>query len=209
MLQGAFRVATVSTGGISLVASQAQNVSTARRARSKRSVKLHAEIVQLLKEGLTINQVVEGLGVSRRTIYAARSAAGMLLPGANQHIGAPDRHARIVELSKQGLTVQTIADKLRLTSGTVQKVRSAHGLSRPAFKATEEEKLRAKTMLHDGASYHEVARTLGRASSTIAYWHPGFQFTGAQTGQASAMARKLNRLTDRLGESRKPAGSYS
>ena len=62
------------------------------------------------------------------------------------------------------------------------------------YFATEEEKLRAKQMLVDGCSYEEVARTLGRYGSTIAAWHPGYQFTPAQIGAASAMARKMNRV---------------
>lgn len=121
---------------------------------------------------------------------------------------AAEVRERIVELSRQGLTVATIADKLSINRRTVQKARAATGVSKPTVHATEDEKLQAKMLLVDGCSYEEVARTLKRASSTIATWHPGYQFTGAQKGEASAMARKLNRMTDRLGESRKPAGTY-
>lgn len=122
---------------------------------------------------------------------------------------AAEIRERIVELSRQGLTVATIADKLSINRRTVQKARAATGVSKPTVHATEDEKLQAKLLLVDGCSYEEVARTLKRASSTIAVWHPGYQFTGAQKGEASAMARKLNRMTDRLGESRKPPGQYS
>lgn len=122
---------------------------------------------------------------------------------------AAEIRERIVELSRQGLTVETIADKYNVSLRTVHRARALAGIGKKMDFASEDEKLEAKLLLADGCSYEEVARTLKRASSTIAYWHPGYQFTGAQKGEASAMARKLNRLTDRLGESRKPAGSYS
>lgn len=121
---------------------------------------------------------------------------------------AAEVRERIAELSRQGLTVETIANKFGLNVRTVQRARQLAGMSKPMNFASEDEKLQAKVMLADGCSYEEVGRTLGRASSTIAYWHPGFQFTGQQKGEASAMARKLNRLSDRLGESRKSVGQY-
>jgi DNA-binding NarL/FixJ family response regulator len=107
---------------------------------------------------------------------------------------AADRRERISELSAQGLTVSTIADKLGIHPRTVQKAREAAGLTTPVRHATEDERLEAKRLLVDGASYEEVARTLKRASSTIAAWHPGFQFTDAQKGLAGAMARRMSRL---------------
>lgn len=122
---------------------------------------------------------------------------------------AAEIRERIVELSRQGLTCETIADKYNVSVTTVYRARALAGIGVKMNFASEDEKLQAKMLLVDGCSYEEVARTLHRASSTIAYWHPGYQFTPAQKGQASAMARKLNRMTDRLGESRKPAGSYS
>lgn len=108
---------------------------------------------------------------------------------------AQERRDRIVELSRQGLAPATIADKLSVTVRTVERARSAAGIARPAPSyGTEDEKLQAKIMLADGASYEEVGRTLGRYGGTIAHWHPGYQFTKAQTGMAAAMSRKFRRL---------------
>lgn len=108
---------------------------------------------------------------------------------------AHERRNRIVQLSRQGLANSTIADKLSVTVRTVERARSSAGLAQPAQRyGTEDEKLQAKIMLADGCSYAEVARTIGRCDDTVAKWHPGYQFTKAQTGLASALSRRMKQL---------------
>lgn len=116
---------------------------------------------------------------------------------------------QIAELIRQGLTTETIADKFKVSQRTVDRARQQAGITKQMSFATEDDKLQAKLMLADGCSYEEVARTMQRASTTVAAWHPGYQWTRQQCAEAAAMARRMNRLTDRLGESRKPAGNYS
>lgn len=121
---------------------------------------------------------------------------------------AAEVRERIVELSRQGLAAEVIADKFNVSERSVQRARQHAGLARAQRYGSEDEKLKAKLMLNDGCSYEEVTRTLSRASTTVAAWHPGYQWTRQQCTEAAAMTRKMNRLTDRLGESRKPAGTY-
>lgn len=173
----------------------ADNSATARRSRDAKSAARHAEIVQLLRQGLTINQVMEGLSVSRKTVHTARSNAGMVSSHVREiRASASERYERILELDRQGMTADVIADRLKIQPRTVERARSKAGLTQPTRFGTEDEKLRAKQMLADGVSYEDVGMTLGRDAGTIARWHPGYAWTMQQRGERSGMARKMNRL---------------
>lgn len=105
-----------------------------------------------------------------------------------------ERHERILDLARQGLDNATIADKLKISSRTVARAKACAGIAKPPRRASEDDKLKAKILLHDGASYQEVSRTIGWDGETIANWHPGFTFTKRQTGQASALSRRMREL---------------
>lgn len=104
------------------------------------------------------------------------------------------RHETIIALSKQGVSIGDICRAVKLSRRPVMRVRAKAGLAQKYSQAGEDEKLQAKQLLADGCSYEEVARTIGRASSTVAKWHPGYQFTWSQRGAASANARRMNRV---------------
>lgn len=77
---------------------------------------------------------------------------------------------RIIELTRQGRTAPQIADELKRSARTVQRVRTAAGIlmKPPIPPMTCEEIAWAQALLDDGASYNEVARTLNRHMKTIA-----------------------------------------
>lgn len=106
----------------------------------------------------------------------------------------PETQKRILELSNQGLAAPLIAEKLKIHSRTVDRYRMKAGLTVAKRVSTESERLEAKMLLVDGCSYDEVARTIGRAASTVAAWFPGFQRTPKQMGEASRMGRQMNRI---------------
>lgn len=84
------------------------------------------------------------------------------------------RDDRIVELSVRGLRPDEIAGAVGVTARTVARARRRRGVSAPpAPRLTVDELELARGLLADGASYGEVARTLGRSHFAIAKNFPG------------------------------------
>lgn len=145
--------------------------------------------------------------VSLSTIQAINTAAIHRQPKpvaepqrrkANTALGraySAERQERVVQLSEQGWSASAIAEELSIHTRSVQKIRTKSGWSTAKVTQTLEwQKLRAKRLLHDGASYQEVARTLSRSPSTVAAWHPGFQWSNQKAGQAATLARKAKKV---------------
>lgn len=77
---------------------------------------------------------------------------------------------RVIELTRQGRTAPQIAEQLKRSTRTVQRIRTAAGIvkTQATMPMTPQEIAWAQALLDDGASYNEVARTLGRNMKTIA-----------------------------------------
>lgn len=93
-----------------------------------------------------------------------------------------ERDDRIARLTRGGYTAPQIAAIVGVTERTVQRVRGRRGVAKPfcGNPLTADEIRRAADMLDDGASYGEVARTLGRNVATLrkhlrgrSIWRPG------------------------------------
>lgn len=109
-----------------------------------------------------------------------------------------ERQHRIIELTRQGLTTAVIADMLGISQRTVERARHDCGYAEEAAPPmTAEEKAEALARLNDGASYAEVARTLGRHALTIARHCPGYTWDRSQIAQAAAWGRAMARLERR------------
>lgn len=109
------------------------------------------------------------------------------------------RRTQIVELTRLGHSAAQIAGRLGITARSVQRGRVAAGLAAtqpPRF--CEAEYRAAKRMLDDGASYHEVGRTLGRAASTVKRHLPGYTWDKHQAAHAAALGRAMARLDRRV-----------
>ncbi|OBJ10742.1 helix-turn-helix domain-containing protein, partial [Mycobacterium sp. 1465703.0] len=86
------------------------------------------------------------------------------------------RDKRIAELTAQELSASTIAKLVGVSTRTVVRARGRAGVAKPfsgANRMTADEQRRAAALLDDGASYGEVARTLGRSPDTIMKHFPG------------------------------------
>lgn len=91
------------------------------------------------------------------------------------------RAERIRVLTLLGATRQEIADELDIATATVSRVRRKLGMQiRNPGPYAEEVFDRALTLLDDGASYAEVARTLGVSAWSIAHRFPGRGWTQHQ-----------------------------
>jgi IS30 family transposase len=105
---------------------------------------------------------------------------------------AAERRAHIVELHNLNVSTAEIATRMGITPRSVMRARAAAGLTKPQpTPFTIEEYYAAQEMLDDGASYHEVARTLGRWPGTIKKRLPGYTLDKYQVSQAAAMGRAM------------------
>lgn len=106
------------------------------------------------------------------------------------------RRQQVIDLSAQKMTVEDIAIRMGVTTRTVNRHRQDAGISTgPKTRVTEREKLKAKALLDDGASYCEVGRTLRRNQQTIEKHLPGYRKrTSIESAEAAALGRELARL---------------
>lgn len=74
------------------------------------------------------------------------------------------RRERVVDLTALGHSAPQIAAAVGCTPRTVVRIRARAGISQPAGgPLTDDEIHCARALLDDGASFSEVARTLGRS----------------------------------------------
>lgn len=107
-------------------------------------------------------------------------------------LNAAERRTRILAMINADVSVEDISDRLGVSIRTVRRAQATR--QSPSRHASADEKCRAELMLRDGASYQEVARTLGRHGSTISTWFPGYVWTAERRSEAAAMARKMAQL---------------
>jgi Homeodomain-like domain len=106
------------------------------------------------------------------------------------------RDQRIAQLTRAGYTSPQIGSIVGVSYRTVQRARARMGVARPfAPPMTPAELKQAADMLDDGASFGEVARTLGRSDRVI-----GYRFRGRSSWRKSsgAVARALSAALDAI-----------
>lgn len=90
----------------------------------------------------------------------------------------------VTELTRAGLSAPQIAERLGIATRTVQRHRVAAGIAQPPARHLSPEEIdRARQLIDDGASYKEVARTIGCANVTVAKRFPGRGWTLAECGR--------------------------
>ena len=107
------------------------------------------------------------------------------------------RAERVVELTRGGRSAADIAWILGVSARTVSRYREKLGISHSECRrerTSEDVLLRAKCLLVDGASYREVARTLGIHRSTVAKHLPGYGWTSEQTVQHGRAVQMFNAI---------------
>lgn len=111
---------------------------------------------------------------------------------------AAERRQKMVELYELGLSTADIANKLDIHERTVQRGLQREGIAAVQFhcpRFTDEERIQAELLLNDGASYTQVAATLGRDFKTVYRNVPGYaKLTKEEIAQNAALGRALRRL---------------
>lgn len=69
---------------------------------------------------------------------------------------------------------------------------AASGVGGARTKLSDDEKLRAAELLDGGASYREVARTIGRSASVICRRFPGRGWTLEQVAERASLDRRYS-----------------
>jgi DNA-binding CsgD family transcriptional regulator len=91
------------------------------------------------------------------------------------------RDRDIIRLARLGrMTDRQIANRLDVSAKVVQRVRAANGLGRNRHPLTDEQRARAQSLLADGASQAEVARSVGCSKEQIRRAFPGQCWTTEQ-----------------------------
>ncbi|AXN53356.1 helix-turn-helix DNA binding domain protein [Mycobacterium phage Thonko] len=121
---------------------------------------------------------------------------------------AAERREQMVELFGHGHSIDAIALKLDVAVETVRRGLRREGIEPPrrhvARPWTEADTAIAKPLLDDGASYFEVARTIGRDFYTVVRNMPGYPMCDkAETARRAALGRAMSRLEREL---RPPVG---
>ncbi len=105
------------------------------------------------------------------------------------------RRARVAAMSRDGVTVKRIADELGVAYCTVVDDRKAIGLTKYEVRPfTVDETERITMMLDGGASYREVARTVGRHRQVIARRFPGHAWSVEQRTEYTRVLRAFGMI---------------
>ncbi len=106
-----------------------------------------------------------------------------------------ERAETVARMTRLGYTAPQIGHHLGVTERTVQRYRVITGTTQPPQRPfTEEELALARNLLEDGASYGEVARTVGHDRSSVRRRLPGYGMPvggGVDVRYVNQMLRQL------------------
>lgn len=107
---------------------------------------------------------------------------------------AAARRDRIIEYTRKGFSASLIADIEKVTPRSVFRIRHQTGMSQggPPKPLTEDELATAASMLDDGCSIAEVARTLGRHYPTLAKYFPGRGWSKEDAARFAAWSFRMS-----------------
>ena len=89
-----------------------------------------------------------------------------------------ERRDRVAAMTRQKRTTRQIAKALGVTGRTINRDRAATGIAQPSpIPVTEAQINLARTLLIDGCSYADAARTVGLSPTTVIHHLPGYGWT--------------------------------
>lgn len=103
---------------------------------------------------------------------------------------------RVAKLTREGLSAREIGERIGITERSVCRARRRLGLSKTAARGMSlAERALAQSLLDDGASITEVARTLGRAGDTIKRHFPDAHIcTPQEIAERASLGRAARRI---------------
>lgn len=156
-----------------------------------------AVMLKALRSSSSTREVAEKVGCSLSTVnvYRARFGLPKFEPKTRSNQMDPEK---VREMTELGMTAKQVAEELGVTPKAVLRVRSRLGIVKAAPPFSEQELRRADELLTDGASYKDVALTLGRSIGAIHKRFPGRGWTPKQCGELAGAIRKYNQKRKRL-----------
>jgi transposase len=165
---------------------------------------LREKVIDLHAQGKTNAEIAEALGVGVNAVQKwIRNDLGLKpnrvprTPIVNQE--RRERKLERIRLTKYytrlGLSANEIAIHLGVARDTVVGYRRDGGVSqtlKPRWSAEEVEQ--ARRLLEDGASYVDVAETLGRSTTYIRHKLPGYGWSAQQAGQMGYLVQKYGKF---------------
>lgn len=152
-----------------------------------------AEFVRALDRQLSPLAIAHIFGVERDTVARWARNIGRPFP---RRVGG----SRTFEVSSVGrmtarrVSTPTQARRLGVTTETILRVKRELGINRPPTQPYPQEyHIRAEQLLDDGASYNEVARTLGTSSRWPARHFPGRGWSQEDTGRYSSAVKQAQK----------------
>lgn len=101
---------------------------------------------------------------------------------------------RVVAMTRQGVPTREIAAILGVCERTITRIRVQAGCARKYQPITPENLKLARNLLEDGASYSEVARTIGCSHERLSTRFPGYGMSSSGGGQMKALMDEMHRL---------------
>lgn len=120
------------------------------------------------------------------------SRGGGRVPGLTQE-DIEARWARVMELSRRGVRVSDIAHQVGISVTHVHRIRAKFRDKKPRRMFTEAEIAVVESMIEDGASLNEVARTVGRDHSVIVRRWKGCGWDKVSSAEFGALRLKMSR----------------
>lgn len=109
----------------------------------------------------------------------------------------------LARLRTAGQTLGQLAEHFHVTSRTISRTLTKHGLAAPnphaGKRVTEEWKAKADRLLDEGLSLIETARTTGVSYCTVSRHFPGRGWDSTTSGKYAHAVRKANRELSRIG----------
>ncbi|ACI12370.1 DNA binding protein [Mycobacterium phage Fruitloop] len=110
----------------------------------------------------------------------------------------PEQVKTVLAMTRDGFSAKHIGEVVGCSPRTVTRVRAAADarvMNHDRFTPLTADQLEfAEYLLEDGASYQEVARTLGVSRTTIEKHFPGRAWTKRQAAEFTALLKKFRRL---------------
>ena len=119
------------------------------------------------------------------------------MPGSWPEEKRLERIEKVVSLTKMGFSAREISLMVGVTARQVSRDRKRAKIQKPASVPLSEEEIEvAREMLHDGCSYTEAGRTIGRNYKALQRAVPGYGWDRSRGGKYARMLSALNKLSE-------------
>jgi DNA-binding CsgD family transcriptional regulator len=125
-------------------------------------------VAAMTKDGLSTVEIGNRTGLSRNQVQYIRTTLNIRVGGRRQIEDDPERDAKIVELSEQGMSARQIGEQLGMTEWRVKRFRTVLGVrgkGSPAAVAEREQTV--KTLTEQGLTCKQIGKQIGLVEHSV------------------------------------------